>query len=426
MALNYAAVIFSSIFEIYIASVFSGIFMNKNDFSKKNTFLIYFIPAVLYAVSSLIFNGFLLTVVFFAAVLSIMRNFLAGQHIKLLVAVSVSVISIAAELSVSGILALIMNNNFIHAQADSFIYILEMFLSNFLSFITVIFVRIVKERISAAENNLKNLLVSSVLLFTTLIIGFAIYKVLISTHSHFGNAKLIVFSMLMIFSNIVIYEIVSRQKDQSKAVYELALLKDNINEQTKHYADLRISHEEIRKMRHDLQNTYTAVIASLYDGNTCDAIEQLKHDLNIIELTGRVVCNGHPAIDTVVEKKLNSCRELNIKTNIAYLHQNKVKINEIEIALIIGNILDNAIEACRNFNGASKEIWGSIAFEKSEIIITIKNTAVCEKDLKTIKDENKNHGYGLKSISHIAKKYNGYAKFTLDSNIFTSFVILKN
>ena len=47
-------------------------------------------------------------------------------------------------------------------------------------------------------------------------------------------------------------------------------------------------------------------------------------------------------------------------------------------------------------------------------------------NLKTSKIDKKSHGYGLKSISHIAKKYNGYAKFSFSDNIFTSYVILEN
>ena len=68
---------------------------------------------------------------------------------------------------------------------------------------------------------------------------------------------------------------------------------------------------------------------------------------------------------------------------IFHINKESITINEIEIAVIVGNILDNAIEACQKVR-SEKEIWGSIMVDKHDIIINIKNTAVDSNNLKNI------------------------------------------
>ena len=167
-------------------------------------------------------------------------------------------------------------------------------------------------------------------------------------------------------------------------------------------------------------------IAELKAGKIDNAIEELNKNIDVIEKSSRVIDTGHPAIDAVIENKLNKCNKLNIKTNITYYYKNNININEIEIAVIIGNILDNAIEACQKLNNIDKEIWGLISADNKNLIISIKNTTDRLNNFKTSKKDKKSHGYGLRSISHIAEKYNGYAKFSFEDNIFTSYIILEN
>ena len=233
-------------------------------------------------------------------------------------------------------------------------------------------------------------------------------------------------NMLLIISNIIAFEIIRNQNNLAKAEYELELLKDNVNEQMKHYNDLRSSHEEIRQIRHNMRSVCIGAVAELNSGKIENAIEQLQSNIDTIEHSSKIIDTGHPAIDTILENKLTKCDELSINADLSCQYKESVTINEIEIAVILGNILDNAIESCQKITDTNKDIWGSITVDKHDIIINIKNTAMDSDSLKTSKLDKKSHGYGLKSIKHIAKKYGGYAKFYCENNIFTSYVMLKN
>lgn len=293
-------------------------------------------------------------------------------------------------------------------------------------FLLVLIVHFGKRKLNVENISIKYLVILSVLPFTTLSMLIIMYQVMFVIDNTKLKLMFIISSILLIFSNIITFSVINRQNSLAKAEYELKLLKDNIDEQTKHYTELQSSHEEIRQIRHNIKSMCIGTIAELKVGKTDNAIEQLQSNIDIIEKSSKTIDTGHPSIDSIIENKLIKCDELNITANLSYQYRELITVNEIEIAVIVGNILDNAIEACQKVDCSEKEIWGSIVVDRQNIIINIKNTAISSNNLKTSKIDKKSHGYGLKSISHIAKKYNGYAKFSFNDNIFTSYVILDN
>ena len=142
-------------------------------------------------------------------------------------------------------------------------------------------------------------------------------------------------------------------------------------------------------MRHNMKSICIGAIAELKVGRIDNAVQQLQSNIDIIEKSGKIIDTGHPSIDSIIEDKLNRCDELKINVNLSYQYKELITINEIEIAVIVGNILDNAIEACQKILN-DKEIWGSITVDKHDVVINIKNTAVDSNNLKTSKINKKN------------------------------------
>ncbi len=102
--------------------------------------------------------------------------------------------------------------------------------------------------------------------------------------------------------------------------------------------------------------------------------------------------------------------------------------NEYDLCNLIGNMLDNAIEAAEKVDsGAAVEV--SIFSDKYQLIITVSNSILQSvlrnnSDLKTTKNETSSHGFGIKSIRAIAKKYDGLVDFYEENITFFCRVIL--
>ena len=93
----------------------------------------------------------------------------------------------------------------------------------------------------------------------------------------------------------------------------------------------------------------------------------------------------------------------------------------------MGNVLDNSIEAAENVDGAVIEV--SLFSDKHKLILTVSNTISQSvlngnAELKTTKDEAELHGFGVKSIKAIAKKYDGIVDFYEEGLTFFCRVVL--
>lgn len=428
MLIKYISLVFGEIFEIYLVNVYVSSFAKIKPI-KKGILACIFVAATVYKITaSILFQGEILLLCSFFTAFCICQIYSSKQYIKFLLAITYTIIGVASELLISGLLMITKSTDFGDLNSDPQIYAIGILLSKFITFFIILIIKVSKREISITNLDLKYLLMFGILPCTTIILLFLMYRILLILDADAVSLKVIfvLANMLLIISNIITFEIIRNQNKLAKSEYELNLLKNSIAEQTKHYEDLKTSQDEIRQMRHNMKSICIGAIAELKEGKTENALEQLQENVDIIEKSSKIIDTGHPSIDSVIENKLSRCDELNIHTNLSYQYKEKININEIEIAVIIGNILDNAIESCQKSDNESRAIWGTITADRQNVIINISNTANGSNDFKTSKKDKKSHGYGLKSISHIAKKYNGYASCKFKDNVFSSYVVMEN
>ncbi len=429
MAIKYISIILGTTFEIYCIFKFANIFSPRKEINKDNKdkyYLTFILIAIIHILKSLFINGIPMAIISLITTFLFNQFYKSKQYTKMIISISLSVMYISSELLFGGVFMLISNDNSMAVNTSPEAYAIGTLLTRFFVLAIILLFESKKKSIAISNLTPKYLILLSVLPITTIILSILMYHVILVTDSSGLKLTFVFASILLIISNVITFEIINNQNKLAKSEYELKLLKDNISEQAKHYANLQASHEEIRQIRHNMKSICIGTIAELKVGKIENVIKQLQNNLDIIEKASKVIDTGHPSIDSIIENKLNQCDDLNISINLSYQYKEPITINEIELAVIIGNILDNAIEACQKATVKNKEIWGSITVNKQDIIINIKNTSVGSNNLKTSKADKKAHGYGLKSISHIAKMYNGYAKFSFSDNIFTSYVILEN
>ena len=102
-------------------------------------------------------------------------------------------------------------------------------------------------------------------------------------------------------------------------------------------------------------------------------------------------------------------------------------IDVIDICVLLGNLLDNAIEACLKIN-SNRSIKLRFKQVENYFSIVVKNTFLNEDndDLVTTKENKMNHGFGIKSVKSIVKKYGGDFQIIKDDDYFIVSILLKN
>lgn len=211
------------------------------------------------------------------------------------------------------------------------------------------------------------------------------------------------------------------------------ILNQQINNQYNHYMKLEKYYSEIFRIKHDIKN-HNNIISVLLQNGEYDKLKNYmdKYNKNIINLENEVLICKNKIIDAICLSKRSICKESGIDIKFDIKVPEFVNIDDLDLCIIYGNILDNAIEACTRIVDQNKEKFIEI---KSNIVkgyLTIK--IVNSKDgvsikrngkFITLKKDKKNHGIGLYSVQKSVDKYNGQVILKDKEKVFTTCIIIK-
>jgi len=185
--------------------------------------------------------------------------------------------------------------------------------------------------------------------------------------------------------------------------------------------------EQMKSFRHDVKN-HLATLKSYSLKNQIDDIANYLNDLiGDIDIQDTYSETGNLAFDSIINYKLKSAKEQDIKLDINLFIPKMLNIEIIDVVTILGNLLDNALDSVAKVD--EKIVKLNIKFEKNGLFIKIDNSfngevkyknemTESKKQLVSLKNSNK-HGYGLKNINQSVDKYNGHIEITHTDNIFT-------
>lgn len=238
-------------------------------------------------------------------------------------------------------------------------------------------------------------------------------------------------SVVLSFANITVFYIIDKQNELIETKEKLLFTEKHINNQVIHYQDLYKYQNEMRIFRHDIRNRLVSLIGLLKQSQTEKAISEMESNLNWInEMNDNIVNSGNPVIDAILQSKLRDAKQKGISIEIFIRFSADVEIDEIELGIILGNALDNAIEAVEKIaDGENKTIQFKLISTKDRISISIENPVKDNVDVNNLSTTKANkifHGYGVERIKQIARKYDGFANFTCENSIFTTNINMAN
>lgn len=201
---------------------------------------------------------------------------------------------------------------------------------------------------------------------------------------------------------------------------------DLINKQ---YAEVENMYRTMRGWRHDYHNHIQTMKAYLQ----MNKIEELEQYLNNLDkdltTVDTVIKTGNVMVDAILNSKLSLAKSKDINVNAKAIVPKELKILEIDLCVIIGNLLDNAIEACMKLdNPSDRFIRVYVDIFKEQLYISVQNSnggkiKKIGKIYHTTKESN-SHGFGLIRVDNIVNKYNGYINRQNEEGVFATEVML--
>lgn len=220
---------------------------------------------------------------------------------------------------------------------------------------------------------------------------------------------------------------------ESNGLYLRKNYEDKVNEYQNKVVGQQVDevqniYQTMRGWRHDYHNhmqTLKAHLAMKQYDLANEYLNQLEQDLNGIDF---LIKTGNMNVDAILNSKLSLANTKDIHINCKATVPKELKVNDIDLCVIIGNLIDNAVESCDEVkDGSEKFLRIYIGIFKHQLYISVTNSTtelIRKLDTEYITKKRGNHGHGLKRINNIVNKYDGYINRKNEPGVFVTEIML--
>lgn len=213
----------------------------------------------------------------------------------------------------------------------------------------------------------------------------------------------------------------SRRIDRQLAVYQRELIDT-------HYREVENMYRQIRGWRHDYRN-HIQVMKALAANGDLDGLkaylDELDTDLNTVDT---VIKTGNAMADAILNSKISLARSRNIPVQADAHIPVQLRMSELDLCVILGNLFDNAIEASLALPEGQRMIRVYMDMKGTQLYISFTNFTASRKQARvgrlfpTTKGEG--HGFGLVRIDQIIDRLDGYLSRNSEDGAFTTEILI--
>ena len=202
-----------------------------------------------------------------------------------------------------------------------------------------------------------------------------------------------------------------KQAAREKCMSEALAMQENMKFQEKQYEDMAEVYEEVKKLRHDMQNSFLLIYELLMEGHIEEAKKYLHKENEELSKIPSIVQTESVVISTLLNWHLQKTRKQGISVSCKITTSFR-GIEERDLCHLLGNLLDNAACAAEKVTDGEKSIDLVIQGDSHQMIIETENSStgpvrLCGDHWETSKADKENHGFGMKNIKSVVEKYNG-------------------
>ena len=205
--------------------------------------------------------------------------------------------------------------------------------------------------------------------------------------------------------------------------------------------------QKIKSIEHDINNHIISIRNMISDNRNNEAVRYIDEVFNILNNYDNILDTGNIEIDSIMNTKLDEMASY----GITYCHNIMIPcdmdVNAMSIVIILGNLLDNSIEAVRKIKESAgyhktqdEDINIEIIYDRGTLNINVSNITYRNKEnlfynieynglslpsgFNTSKENADKHGIGISNIIHIVQQNNGLMSMSRKNGIFTTKITL--
>lgn len=195
------------------------------------------------------------------------------------------------------------------------------------------------------------------------------------------------------------------------------------NNQMSMYRNMEQNYQRQRKYMHDYKNQLNCIQGLLEKEQLGEALDYVKELTGGIQKSEDYVDTNHRIINVILNQKYQYAQENGVTIIVAVNDLSHLTMKKEELVILLSNLLDNAIEACKIGN-ADKVIQFKMVIEEGNLILSVKNPMgaplkIREGKIISSKKNQENHGIGLMNVENVIKRNHGTSSVKCEDGYFS-------
>ena len=306
-------------------------------------------------------------------------------------------------------------------EMNGLIRIINLFVTKFVFFMFTRIIIAIKKK-EAYTLNLTEWIVLVTIFLITVFAEMKIFDIAVEFKLSESDPSILAVGSGLFLIDILVYILMSRISRKNLERTQLLIDKMQLDVYKDRLTETQKQYNEIKSIRHDMKN-HLQCILSLIKKTKYDESQEYVEDMleNKLDFVYQFIDTNNNIINVISNAKLTLCRNEKIKT-VINISSFRLEMDDSDICVILGNLFDNAIEACKKID-EDKMIYFEISQKKGYVNFIIKNSIKksvlkSNPNLKTNKSNAVWHGIGLKSAKETVSRYGGMIDFYENNDLF--------
>lgn len=413
--------------NVYILYLFYSLFWDRNK-SNLVLYVLCVISGSIQVCALLFMKGHpIMFLINFLISLSVAFLFNSKFVHKVIYALIYFAVGSIIEMVVAFVINSMFNVNFVEGKQGA-PFITGMLISKF---VFVIVIMIIKSKKHSPLIKKMKIRYFTIFLFpiATLIIEMAQHGIFLKNPDQplFTMCLVIIGYALLIIANMIVFDFMDSIYTNTVNEGKIITANEIIQSQKEQYIAMIDHNSHIAKIQHDNKHLFLGLLSEMKRGNYDVVMNGLSE---ACEICGKDIVMDNSIIESIVNIKSREACEKGISVDYENRNLREITISPVDIAIVLGNALDNAIEACEKIDTYDEKIvYLYVALKGDTLVISIKNPVINNiniNNLESNKDDKMLHGFGVISMKQIATKYNGEVLFKCENNVFNTTIVLIN
>ena len=194
-----------------------------------------------------------------------------------------------------------------------------------------------------------------------------------------------------------------------------------------HYAEIENMYTKMRSWRHDYHNHIQVLFTCLENGETDEAMRYLAEIQENLVSVDTALKTGNTMVDAILGSKIALMNAKNIPVKATAKVPSKLAVSDIDLCIIIGNLLDNAIEESRKLPKEDRFIRVYLGQKNTQLYLIFTNAAGKKQSKHGrlfFSSKNSEHGFGLSRVESVVTKYGGQFFADSEDGGFTAEILI--